>query len=107
MAGVQKMTRATMYVLEFLLEQPSGPTPTAVMDATNVSPQTVHRVLLRLVDDGHATRTVDGRNTRYQLTPEGAVWARVTVHDYVTLTPQQRRRKRFSERCAAGLAGGI
>ncbi len=88
------MTRGTLYVLEALLAAPGGLSPTEVIDVSKVPTHTAQRVLLRLVADRHATRSVEGRRTRYQLTGDGVVWARKTVHDYVTLTASQRKAQR-------------
>lgn len=100
MAGVQNMTAGTLYVLQTLLDADGTKlTPTQVMDKSKVLPHTAQRVLLRLVDDGHARREVfNGNRTRYWLTAEGALWARETVHDYVALTSSQRKRRRLSAR---------
>lgn len=113
MAGVRNMTAGTLYVLEALLAADRFElSPTEVMIRARVFSHTAQRVLLRLVDDRHATRRVDGRFTRYQLTPEGVLWARQAVHVYSTMTSTQRhsyhqRQRRANLAAGSGLADRI
>lgn len=106
MAGVRNMTAGTLYVLEALLAADRFElSPTEVMTRARVLSHTAQRVLLRLVDDRHATRRVDGRFTRYRLTPDGVLWARQAVHIYSTMTSTQKHRYHRQRRRQAAVAG--